>query len=642
MKITLKKLTLRNFKGIKNFEFVFDKNTSISGDNGTGKTTVFDAFTWLLFGKDSQDRQNFEVKTLNPDGSPIHKLEHEVEGLIDVNGQEMKLRRVLKEKWVTRRGSSDADFTGHETTFYINDVPMQAGEYQTKISEIIPESNFKLVTNPSYFNQQMKWQERRELLTSIAPNVTEIQIAGSDQELIDLVEMMRVQKKTDEDFKKEYSAKKKLIKKDLESIPGRIDEVSRMNSGDGEEINPTELNESLLKIDTELTSVRESYEQQKKSIQDRRRKASMIESAISDRTSILTKANGDKKSQTTEKIADLMRQFQSVNNKKDFLEKEIKEFAENIKVIEVKIEKLREDWYAVNNDKFVLTTELKCPTCLQDLPNVEERKIELSQNFNKEKISRMKSITDLGTGNAERIKSLKKSIDEKSKEVEILKVSILSINKEIGLLESNKEDVTPIADILNSDPELKKLEAELKEVEKTIVSVPDDKASIELEQKRGEIIAALERFKSIEASKLLKVKRLNELTDQEKSLSLQLADLEKFEFVIDRYQTNRINMIEKSVNSMFKLVTFRMFDQQINGGEKPTCETLINGVPYSDANHAGKINAGIDIINTFSDHLKLTAPIWVDNAEAVNVLTETKSQLIKLIVTKDKSLILNS
>ena len=86
---------------------------------------------------------------------------------------------------------------------------------------------------------------------------------------------------------------------------------------------------------------------------------------------------------------------------------------------------------------------------------------------------------------------------------------------------------------------------------------------------------------------------------------------------------------------MFKFVKFRMFNQLINGGTEPTCETLVSGVPYSSANNAGKINAGIDIINTFSKFYGIFAPIWVDNAESVNSIENTWSQIIKLYVTNE-------
>ena len=151
-KVKLLKLSLTNFKGIKNFEAVFNGTTKIYGDNATGKTTLVDAFTWLLFGKDSTGRKEFSIKTYDKENHVIHKLDHEVTGIFEVDGEEMNLKRVFREKWVTRRGSSEPELQGHETLFFWNDVPMQAKEYQAKVDQVISEDTFRMLTSPFYFN----------------------------------------------------------------------------------------------------------------------------------------------------------------------------------------------------------------------------------------------------------------------------------------------------------------------------------------------------------------------------------------------------------------------------------------------------------------------------------------------------------
>jgi DNA repair exonuclease SbcCD ATPase subunit len=92
--IQLKELNLINFKGILRQKIKFDKNTNIFGDNGTGKTTIFDAFTWLLFGKDSTDRKDFEIKTLDTNNTVIPKIEHEVSAIIYVEEEEIIIKKI--------------------------------------------------------------------------------------------------------------------------------------------------------------------------------------------------------------------------------------------------------------------------------------------------------------------------------------------------------------------------------------------------------------------------------------------------------------------------------------------------------------------------------------------------------------------
>ena len=119
MNIELKKLELLNFKGIKEKTIEFGRETNIFGRNETGKTTIFDSFTWLLFGKDSSNRSDFNIKTIDKNGEFIHGLEHQVIGVLDVDGKEVILRRLLKENWVKKRGFAEAVFSGNTTEYFI-------------------------------------------------------------------------------------------------------------------------------------------------------------------------------------------------------------------------------------------------------------------------------------------------------------------------------------------------------------------------------------------------------------------------------------------------------------------------------------------------------------------------------------------
>jgi len=106
-KIRLIKLKLKNFKGVKSFELYLDGgNIAIFGDNATGKTTLKDAFLWLLFDKDSQNRTDFDIKTIDPKtGKAINGLNHEVEGTLEIDGKELILRKSYYEKWTRKRGA---------------------------------------------------------------------------------------------------------------------------------------------------------------------------------------------------------------------------------------------------------------------------------------------------------------------------------------------------------------------------------------------------------------------------------------------------------------------------------------------------------------------------------------------------------
>ena len=226
MEIKLLKLSLKNFKGIKELVINFaGRNTNIYGKNATGKTTIFDAFKWLFFDKDSNDKKDFNIKTLDKDNNPIHFLEHEVEATLLIDNSEVIFKKVLEEKWVKKRGQEQQEFSGHETSYWIDEVPIKKKDYEEKINNIIPESLFKLITDPLFFNNQMSWKERRELLVNISgSDLTDETILDSDIKYSTLKE--NLQGRSIDDYKKVVSSKIKELNDEKEKIPVRIDELT--------------------------------------------------------------------------------------------------------------------------------------------------------------------------------------------------------------------------------------------------------------------------------------------------------------------------------------------------------------------------------------------------------------------------------
>ncbi len=283
MKIQLKQLKLVNFKGVRNLTLDFADKTDIAGDNATGKTTIFDAFNWLLFGKDSLDRTSFNIKTLDKYGKAIPKIDHEVTGIIHVDGVEITLKKVLKEKWTRRRGSSEVEFDGHETLQYYNDVPCQATEYVTKVSAIVNEGLFKLLTSTQYFNS-LPWQKRREVLTSIAGTITDAEIIGDRMDLKSLLESLSG--KSLSDHKKEIAAKKKKLKDDLILIPARIDELQRSKPGpvDYDEIEKQleEKKKEMLAVEMSINFQSKAFEASNKLALEKQKELFILKTALRD------------------------------------------------------------------------------------------------------------------------------------------------------------------------------------------------------------------------------------------------------------------------------------------------------------------------------------------------------------------------
>ena len=224
MKLT--KLTLRNFKGIKDFTLdTKGESVSIFSDNGVGKTTLADAWFWLLFNKDSLNRSDFEIKTLDQDGAAIPMLEHEVEGILSLDGKPLTLKKVYSESWTKKRGSANKEFTGHSTDHFIDGVPVKKNEYEAKIASIVDDRAFALLTNPRHFNEVLSWRERRELLLNICGDITDDAVIASDGKLGKLPDIL--QGRSLEDHRKVIKAQMVKLNQELTTIPVRISEVQR-------------------------------------------------------------------------------------------------------------------------------------------------------------------------------------------------------------------------------------------------------------------------------------------------------------------------------------------------------------------------------------------------------------------------------
>lgn len=627
--ITLKALTLRNFKKIQSLTIDFDaKETTIAGTNGVGKSTIFDAYTWLLYGKNSHDQQDFSIKTLDANNKVINRIEHSVSGLFDVSGESITLQRIYTEKWTKRRGFEVEELTGHTADYFINDVPKSKAEFDGYVKTMIEDSIAKVISSPLYFNEKLKWQDRREILSSMAGDTTAedvlnfnpAELSGA-KELIALLDA----RKSLTDEKSRISAQRKKLRDELEQIEPRVSELQRMTEHgvDVEQVKAdVETCEHFLhNIEQQQADELKAQEAANDEVRKHNAKKFELEQQY-------TKLKG-------EAMAEHSKKQQSVLAREHELKTEIQkiEFAiadwnakearkvSTAQVLAREINQLREDFKAVQARVF----DENCPTCGQQVPDYAVKVEAMRAEFNTKKANELAGINAKGKALNEQQRDL--GTQCQAHELETLKTELAT--KQTYLTEFQKSiSVDHFVDTTEMVELLAKIEA-------FVPMQPKQASNTELTEKRKEIQTQLDGLKT-ELAKVQQAEqvqgRIVELNEQRKKLAQEIATLEKLEFQIEAYQRAEIMLIESKVNSKFALAKWKMFDAQLNGGLAPTCEAIVNGTPYNDLNTASKINVGLDVINALNYHFDVFAPVFIDQRESIVTLQQTDCQVISLVV----------
>jgi len=648
--IKLRKLKMTYFKGFKDFEVDFSDRTVISGKNGSGKSTIADAWFFLLFGKDSLGAADFQIKTLE-DGKVIEKVDHEVYGELEINGAITTLKRVVRENWVKPRGQENEILKGHDTKCFFDGVPVSVGEYNQRVNEIINEDLFKLITNINYFHS-LKKDDRRNILVSLAGNVTNESIAESKPEFQEILDLLG--STSNEDLKRKIAAEKKRINAELSDIPIRIDELQKNmpEAVDFKEIETqiTEKKKELSEIDKSINDRQESV---KAKIEQANEKRKQIGDLRLKQQDIIIEAGLDAQKVASEKNKDFHNYKSILDEKEDKVKRAERRAIEkknditivNNKLSELKKEreKLVEQWKSENAKVYEKKDGcLVCPLYNHKCQD-NEALFKFSQGatdseleFNERKNKALSEINKSGLG-------IKAQIEEREKELSKLESELLSLNSELESIFGDWKafsEMTPVE--YKAEPVVKENLPEWVELEEKIKFIKieevkqDNSDLIEKKEKLNEEILSL----SVELNKKSIIentfKRIDELNKEQRILSQALSEQEKIEFKLLQFNKAKMEEVDKRINGLFKHVSFKLFDVTLEGNEFETCETLIDGVPYFSANNAGRVNGALDIINAICDYNKIYAPIVIDNAESINEVIPTKSQLIQLVVTREE------
>lgn len=645
-KIKLKRLYLENFKGIRNFTLNADGlSVEVFGDNATGKTTLFDAFSWLLFDKDSEGKSSFEIKTLDENGKVISGINHSVKGDFEVNGADITLEKIYREKWTKKRGSLTAEFTGHETEYYINDIPKSKGEYTAYISEIITEDIFRLLTNPKYFSTGINKKDRREMLFRLCGGVTDEDVIMSNLELFgELQEPLS--KYTLDELKTVTASNKRKVNGRIQDIPHRIDETSRYITV--YEKPESEYIETLKAVEADIAEKQAEYAVAKETgnadnaakILSERIKE-FDDKTATERIKLSQALNSARqtKAETQSKVVQIESELRQSERYVELLKKNISVTENEIATLEADVSTIRKDWIDENNRQYDGST--KCPTCGQDLP--ENMVAEAVQTFNKEKAKHLEMLTERGKAKNERIEALKASNEEVQKHIqaeEDKKIQLVS-----ALADAHDIYSDALANECHAGKALEDFEETAKqERAKLLESLTEPTGTAETGEKLNDLTTALKNLNAVrdEIKGILNGFRQNEkynerieqLQAEQRELSSEYERLDKTDYLIGEFVKAKAAMIERHINGLFSIVNFRLFSTQVNGAVVDECDITVNGVPYEALNNAMQINAGIDVISTFCRLTETYAPIWIDNCESITKVCETEAQQIRLYVSE--------
>ena len=641
--IKLNHILIENFKGIKSLDIDFGDVTQIYGRNASGKTTISDAFSWLLFDKDSTGSSSFAIRPKDADGKDIDNIEIKVEATLDVDGEEIVLTKVQKQKWTKHRGSTAPTFEGNVNEFQVNGFPAKKAEYEAKIHSLIDESLFKLLTNPRTF-AAMKWQDQRSTLMEFVSDITDAEILATNP-IYEPIEADVLAAGSDKAREKAAAALRSL-KKLQDEYPVRIDEAMR-NIG-GFIANKEELLQKRTEIETEINTIQNERKRlsagsevvtdiQNQIVQKRSRMAEIERHAmIEDEKRILDAVTAANK--TAVEVKKIEAERDALWNRSKYISAQIDE---NKKA---KTE-LKDQYMAAMAEKFP-EGETICPTCGRPF---EAEKIEEAKTaWEARKKAKIDAINQKGF-------SLKAAIDSAEREFAANEEKIANLAELVKKKDAEwrvwkdkselkeKTDVTVLPEYIRLQKECDDLDVQL-----ASLNTNDDEIS-KLGQRETEarrVLAAVSAdLAKIEANEHLK-DRVEELKAEQRECGQKVADQEQLVWLLEEFAKQKMDLLSGRINDHFKKVRFRLFTEQINGGVKETCTMQINTngsyVDYSDANNAAKIIGGLDVIEALSELYGVTAPIFLDNAEAIDSFNtpEMDAQLILLEVSDDEKLVI--
>lgn len=672
MKLKIRSLHMENFKGIKSLDVNFSNKTSIKGQNAAGKTTIFDAFTWLLFNKNSAGEEKFNVRPLN-EGMRVDNVEIKVSAILDVDGKGVELSKTQKQNWVKKRGTDTAVLQGNVNSFEIDGYPKSEADFKAYVSELAQsEEMFKMLTNPQYFSS-LKWKDQRDILMKLVSDVSDVELAQTDAKYAPLLSELEKAPSTD-DIRAKFSKALNEWKKKQAEIPVRIDEAMKSKV----DIDVAEQELAKTDLETKIADIDAKIKDSDGVMMELEREEMQLQFDMSGIMQTMNRDLTNRRSEIQAELRDLQNEMKRFADTIALKERRVSENETVISNADSERKRIGEEYiaetakafdefpYLFDESKWVFDeNSTVCSLCGQKLPEdkIEQLKADFESRkrkakadaeeklksekirFDTEKRTALNRLVDIGT---ERKNLITKLRDENAKVKEEIKSLKEQEQEDIAKKEKLCQQLSSIPEIADysQNEEYVKMKARHDEV---LVEIENLKANGEdatvetLRSEKEELQARLDEVNSTIAKASMNVEideRIGQLQEEQKEIGQKVADQEQILYLLEEFIRFKLNKVSESINSHFKTVNFKLFEMQLNGGMKDCCECTVNGVPYSTLNSGHRIVAGLDIIQSLSELYGVSVPIFVDNAESLNDFNVPymDTQLILLSVSADKQL----
>lgn len=634
--VSLKSLTVVNFMAYAEKTFTFGKLTSLSGMNGVGKSTVVTAYNWLFFNCDYELKDNPPIRR-EVDGISIDDIDTSVSAVIEIDGKEVVVRKVQKRKY-SKDGTSYKD----DNVYYINEVAKTLTAYNEYFD--IDMNVFKMCSNVNAFLSK-KPAEMREYLFTLAESKTDYDIASAHEELAELLPLLS--KYTHDEV---IALNKKAvsdIKAELPVLKGQISEKER----DIQTKNATDKGELLTKqkeIEDRLKTVADAKAENDKLSSEYQTLSDGILELKFKQNEIERTANDElvgKRDILKQAISDVKAELSDIQNECTAMQRKIENLTEDIER-KKRIRNMKaEEWQQANDRKFD-ENSLVCPYCKREYD--ESKKEEMRADFDTHKAEELKRITDAGMAIKAEIESTTAEIEEYRRKIEEMTVTANNLKDEIASLTDNLNAIPAKADVSDNDT-YKALQAEIEKKEtllKASSSMSDVRANLKAEETT--LNSQLIDIKS-EIAKLDTVadtERLAELERQYKVKEQTQTNAEKILKLIKELDKCKNEELSEEINSHFGLVKWKLWELSKGGEYKSVCVPMVDSksILSTMSNKGNRILGRIDICRSLQNINGFICPIWLDDAESLDVynrrkLAETVGvQLILLIVNGSEKL----